>query len=172
MAMVDALDFLSVDQELKGTSYSAMCKHFGVPKDAFANEQPLHVLVTCKGDFKLGTDLTIQVIGYNDAEALSDAFIISQSKLIKAAELKLGTHFTLPLPPVDQKYSYLCLKYVVGGGGVESTDPMNTDPCPPNAVLPSMREDTPKDNTFDAVILRNSSTTVTYAMANEDKRFQ
>lgn len=171
MARVDALDFLSREQELKGTSYSALCKDFGVPKDVFSGEQPLHVLITCLGDFTLGTDVTIQALGYNDFENLSDAFIISQTKLIKADELKLGRQFTLPLPSVDQKYSYLCLKYVVGGGGVESTDPMDGDPCPPTPVLPSMAQDTKKDNCFNAVIVRNSATTITYAMVNEDKRF-
>lgn len=170
MAIIDALDSLSVKQELKGTSYSALCKYFGVEKDAFAGEQPLHVLVTCLGDFTIGTDLVIQALGYNDAENLSDAFIISQTKTIKADELKLGRQFTLPLPPVDQKYSYMCLKYVTTGGA-EQTDAMPTDPCPPNALLPSMATDTKLDNTFNAFIVRNSASTVTYKMANEDKVF-
>lgn len=171
MAMVDALDFLSVNQTLDGTSYSAMCKDFGVPKDAFAGEQPMHVLVTCLGDFTLGTALTIQVLGYNDIEAMSDVFIISQSEVIKAAEIKLGRQFTLPLPSVNKKYKRLCLKYVVTGG-TESSKTFNDDPCPPNPLLPSMAKDTKVDNTFNAVILRNSASTITYAYANEDKEYQ
>lgn len=170
MAIVDALDFLSVNQELTGTSYSQMCKEFGVAKDAFAADQPLHILVSCLGDLTAGTDVTIQAIGYNDFENLSDAFIISTTKLIKADEVKYGRSFTLPLPAVDQKYSYLCLKYVVTGGA-EQQDEMPTDPCPPNAVLPSLGKDEKKDNCFNAVIVRNSSTTLTYAYNNEDKAY-
>lgn len=165
MAIIDSLEILSDEQVITGTCYSQRAKYVGNPKDWGMGGLPRYVNIYSKGAFSLGTNITFMIIGYNKEDDLSQAFVITQSPTFATADIKENTAISLLIPPVNRKYKYLAIKYVVTGG-TDDEGELSENLCP---VKPVINADEPKENCFTAFIAFIPETDVEYMYSNYDK---
>lgn len=165
MSIIDALDVLSDHQTIDGTMYSQRLKYVGAPNDWGHGGMQRYATIISHGDFDLGTTLEIQLLGATKPD-FSDAISIASTGTIKAADIHAGSKWDIPVVPKGQKYSYVCVKYLVPDVG-DSSDTMEDadDLCPTKPVLGAPD---PENNTFSAFFQFSIDSQLTYPYANSD----
>lgn len=163
--LIDRLDMLSDRQTIDGTVYSTFAKDLESDTDWGQGGAPRYVQVILHGAFDLGATLDVQLLGSTKPD-FSDAFTILDSQPIKKEDLSASRSIAMLIPPIDKKYRYITLKYIVESGSESSADHQDeADLCPSTPDLNVGKDDA--NNTFTAFITNTITSKCRYPYVNQ-----
>lgn len=162
--IIDRLDMFGDRQVIDGTVYAPQAKDLEASTDWGMGGAQRYVVVIAHGPFTLGTSLDIQLMGANKPD-FSDAVTVVSSGPILAADLSAQRVVSMFIPPINKKYRYIALKYVVDGGTESSYNPADDDLCPTSPELNVDKEDV--ENCLTAIITNTINSTPRYPYANQ-----
>lgn len=163
MARIDALSVLSDRQVVDKITYSDRAIDLTAEIDFGAAPMQHFFKIVVEGAFTAG--LTIDIVVANE-EDFSDATVIASSAAFTSDELVAGFITFLPVPPVNQKYRYICLKYRPDSSSDENEEEHDGSLCPTDPVL---GEVTIEPNTLSAFYSDIADFNTQYPYANDDK---
>lgn len=162
--LIDRLDMFGDRQVIDGTVYAPYCKDLESSTDWGMGGAQRYVAVIAHGPLTLGNSIDIHLMGANKPDFSDAATIVSSGPILKA-DFSAQRVVSMFIPPINKKYRYIAVKYIIDGGTESSYNPAEDDLCPTEPELNVDKEDV--DNCLTAIITNTITSTPRYPYANQ-----